>query len=79
MTERRPLGLPAFAFAFSEPAEGAEPADLPAAGAPAGDSRRPLPIGRPAFQSPPSDAVEPVPPARRSLALGGMVFSDPVN
>lgn len=65
MTDRRPLGLPD----FSEAAPTNTPTDM----------QRLLPIERAVFQSPPPDASERTPLARRSLAAGGLTFSDPVN
>ncbi|QMU69703.1 hypothetical protein [Streptacidiphilus sp. P02-A3a] len=62
MTERRPLGLPA----FSQPLA---PATTP-------ERLRPLPVDRAVFQAPPTQAAEQRAPARRALAAGGLTFSD---
>ncbi|MED7947719.1 MULTISPECIES: hypothetical protein [unclassified Streptomyces] len=65
--DRRSLGLPA----FSEPA-----ADAPVPAQPGG--RRLLPVEQGAdFRQPPGEAVPAPAPARRSLAAGGLTFSDP--
>lgn len=65
MTERRPLGLPD----FSQPLVPVATADRP----------RLLPVDRAVFQAPPSEPVEFPVSGRRTLADGGLTFSDPAG